>query len=521
MFFPSVGTPAFSCFNCDPNTLNIQGSFFQNTGGGQDDLLIGSFSFDVPSVNPPANFFQSFNLPLSELRQGPPPGSDVNINSGFVDLINVVSGPGPTANDDFYTTTGNVLLDVDATNGVLDNDLPAVGNISVTDFDAVSFGGGDVSVNPDGSFTYNPPAGFEGADHFLYEITDDGNNEMAVALAFLDVSDMIWFIDDTAASGGTGRFTDPFDTIVPVNGAAGAGDMDDPGDTIFLFEGSGTTPGNLPLENNQSFIGNGVDLIVNNDLIVPAGTRPMFTSNGNNTITLASGNTVRGLDVSSTNGGAIVGTNFGTFTADNFDIDTTNGSGLVLGNGNINVQGGTLTISNIGSSGLDGVSIDLSDGIVDFDNISAEGGTTAVRVTNSPGINFGATSVTVNNNEASEETGVFLNGNLGANFNFGDLDVTTTGDGIFLDDFSSFRTLAPTGSTINSGGSAFVASNGGLDATFDSITSGGGSNGINLDTTTGTFTVGTNTSITDPTVTGISVTDSDIDADFGDTVING
>ncbi len=58
--------------------------------------------------------------------------------------------------DDVYTTTEDVLLDVDAATGLLAND-PGTG-VSVIAFDAISSRGAKVEVKPDGSFKYDPRA---------------------------------------------------------------------------------------------------------------------------------------------------------------------------------------------------------------------------------------------------------------------------------------------------------------------------------------------------------------------------
>ena len=85
----------------------------------------------------------------------------------------------PLANDDFYEMFGNTVFD-SAFLGlppVLANDhevLPHQIGIDtfVTDFQPFSDAGGNVNVNPDGSFIYEPPLFFNGLDSFWYELTD-------------------------------------------------------------------------------------------------------------------------------------------------------------------------------------------------------------------------------------------------------------------------------------------------------------------------------------------------------------
>ena len=79
----------------------------------------------------------------------------------------------PVAVDDAYTATMNTLLTVLVGSGLLTNDFDDnIPGLSVTAFDPTSTQGGTVSVNPNGSFTYNPPTGFTGNDTFNYTIID-------------------------------------------------------------------------------------------------------------------------------------------------------------------------------------------------------------------------------------------------------------------------------------------------------------------------------------------------------------
>jgi len=72
----------------------------------------------------------------------------------------------PLARPDSYSAAGNIRISV-AAPGVLSNDqdFDAVGPaVTATAGTSLSANGGNVVMNADGSFTYNPPAGFEGTD---------------------------------------------------------------------------------------------------------------------------------------------------------------------------------------------------------------------------------------------------------------------------------------------------------------------------------------------------------------------
>ena len=121
-----------------------------------------------------------------------------------------------------------------------------------------SVNGGTVTIMPDGSFEYLPAAGFTGpTDTFNFIISDGlGTDTGSVEL---NISNMIWYVDNSLATNGDGTSVNPLNTLVDVNGGA---DVDSAGDIIFLFSGSGSYTGGLVLEADQSLIGQGVDLIL-------------------------------------------------------------------------------------------------------------------------------------------------------------------------------------------------------------------------------------------------------------------
>ena len=89
----------------------------------------------------------------------------------------------PTANpDDATTTVGQpITIDVLANDTDPDNDV-----LSVAFADGESANGGDVAVNPDGTVTYTPRAGFQGSDFFHYTIVD-AQGETATATVSISV----------------------------------------------------------------------------------------------------------------------------------------------------------------------------------------------------------------------------------------------------------------------------------------------------------------------------------------------
>ena len=160
---------------------------------------------------------------------------------------------------------------------------------------------------------------YSGPASFTFQVCDDGApTPPAVCSAPATVSFNVtgpdlWFVDDSAAAGGTGRLTDPFGTLASLPADRGNGDR------IFVFTGTYGT--GLTLLTSEHLIGQGssgtfdtvlgVTLPVNGTLDPrPAlgGTRPQL----NGTVTVGGSSTVRGLNIVTSgatglSGGAVTG----------------------------------------------------------------------------------------------------------------------------------------------------------------------------------------------------------------------
>jgi len=260
------------------------------------------------------------------------PGGNQGTSPELVLEIGGQLGP-PDAVDDAYGTVGNVPLTVTADVGVLFNDadgqcLPtdeqveeklrsgsgALSGGSVVAYDATSALGGTVVMQPDGSFTYTPPLGAGNPsgldDTFTYTLDQGGLQDVAVVT--ITICETVWFIDDTAPSGGNGQMQAPFDSLTAFMAQQFAGEADDPeeGDWIFVYRGdSGTTPydDGIVLKAFQKLIGQGVDLVVCGQTLVQATQRPVLTNSGISigesvggpVIVLSDANVVRGLTTDS------------------------------------------------------------------------------------------------------------------------------------------------------------------------------------------------------------------------------
>lgn len=271
----------------------------------------------------------------------------------------------PLAFPDAYTCTGNVGITVLAANGLKNNDFDDdVAGLSITPvFNQATTQGGTVTINADGSFTYTPPAGFTGDDTFTYTLTD-GNPVGApipdsdMGTVTITVSNMIWFVDNTGGgSGGTGTLADPFKTPADFNASA----LPAAGHIIFLKNTGADYTSGFVLKNNQTLFGSGhtgganlADVLpfslASNSSTLPAinGTSPVITNASGNGVTLAQGNTVRGINIGNTSGYAFAdnGGTIGTATINEVNITGSGGIFSLANGGTINATLGTMSSSN-------------------------------------------------------------------------------------------------------------------------------------------------------------------------------
>ncbi len=402
----------------------------------------------------------------------------------------------PVAVNDSYAATGNVRISVPAGSGVLANDFLGLPNAAITAPPVTSANGGNVTLNADGSFTYNPPPGFEGNDTFSYTLTNsEGSNNATVSIT---VSGMIWFVNSAATCPCDGRLTNPFTDLT------GAGNFDavandDPGDNIFLYSGSYT--GGLTLLNNQRMIGQGAGASLasitgitsppfSDSLPATGGTRPTVANAAGSVILLGSGNYLRGFDIgnSAASGSGISGTGFGTLTVLELAISGT-GRSLNLDTGTLGATFDTISSSNSSTNGITlnnvGGSFTVS-GATTVTNATQEG----IEISNisnigAPTFQFGA--VNINSRNA---TGILLDNvnNSSGTMSFGATSIPNPnnagGYGIRVEDSSSAVTVA---SATISDANQITPQN---DADNDGIpNTDGDGDGIFLTNNTGSFTL--------------------------------
>lgn len=413
----------------------------------------------------------------------------------------------PLALPDAYTCTGNVGISVPAGSGVKANDFDdAIASATVAVL--ANPANGSLTLNVDGSFTYTPNANYTGSDQFTYTLTDGNPVGLPVPLTdvgtvTITVSDLIWFIDNSSVAGTEdGRLNTPFKTIANFSASA----LPAAGAVIFIKNTGTEYRGGFILKNNQYLFGSGhsgganlADVLpfamAANSFTLPAigGTRPLIRNMGIGSsankigILLASGNTIRGVEVGRCEAVKISGSAFGTLTIGN----TTNPDVALSGNRNVlDLTNGTfaatskfVSINSPDSSGLllNTVSGSLASGST---LIGADGtGSFGIDIqSSSASLDFGTTTV----NRLNSGPGVSITNSGTGSVTFGSLAITSSGAGLF----------ATTGGTINIGGTGNTSSGRpalditstsfGSGATFASLTSTNfSSKGINLDNVTG------------------------------------
>lgn len=317
------------------------------------------------------------------------------------------------------------------------------------------------------------------------------SNGGVVSTFQIGVIPQVFVIDNSTAvadDASAGTIANPFNTIASFNALASDGSND----VIYLKHGTGTYEeiGGFMLLAGQQLIGQGESLSftnpVTNEVVTfgsgAVGTTPTVKLTGadSNAVTLAAGNTLKGLNLS-----------------------TALGSQTALSDGNGTV--GTLTVSNVDISGS-GMAVDIDQGgvlNVTIDSLSSSGST-------QQGVQLAAAGATL--------TGTFtaaaglIEGAAGAGFLVGDGNGTANTGG----------TVAITyGGTIKASGSAAavsiedrVAGAGNVTLSGNITREGGNGTTINVDDiAAGTITLsGASSTLKSGTATGLNIADVSADA---------
>jgi VCBS repeat-containing protein len=323
---------------------------------------------------------------------------------------------------------------------------------------------------------------------------DDGNGGTAtqdVTITITGESDgpqTEWYIDNSAVgSTNVGTQADPFTSIAAFNAAQGTVGGPQIGATVYLLAGTGTyaEADGFNLLDDQILIG------------VPAGpVRPTIvtTGGGSDAIEVAQNNTITGLDIGNVNDVGIADSNGSVGTLTVSDVGKS-GTGQIV---DID-QGGTLNVTLNSAE-----SLASNDGAIDLEGVGGSftvtGATTITGIHSDGGIDITSSSLTATfagGGLVSTNNAIAINfvGNTGALVLGGGLDiVTTTGQGLNATGGGTVTATGSGNSVTSAFGNAVTISGTGIGAagvTFESVSAGGGVNGIVLANTgaAGGFTV--------------------------------
>ena len=425
-------------------------------------------------------------------------------------VVTVTVGSEPIANADSYNVVGNVSISPNSAAGILSNDtggglfVSAVnGNVGNVGAAVVTGGGGNLTVNANGSFTYNPAPGFTGSDNFTYTADNGFSTPTGAKMVTLNVAGVVWFVNNNAILNGDGRLSSPFKLITNVTGTAA-------GQTIFLYESATAYSGSITLLGTQKLIGQdashsletitGLTPNATYSAQFPAmnsgnGTVVSMTATNANIVTLNSGNTIRGMTVS--NAGTakkITGSSFGTLTLGNAATPDVilNGTGQALDLQSGTLAGGLTSLATT-SSATQGLLIQSVAGTYNFGQTTVSGSTSQgilISLASSITPTFGLTTVSAGTD------GVSIQGNTG-NVTFSSLGITTT-NGVGLLGTNNTGQIIVTTNTSGisaTGGAAISLSQASgistVNLNFSGLTSTGGTNGVLLNNISGTIAGGT------------------------------
>jgi len=444
----------------------------------------------------------------------------------------------PIAFDDAYTgiiasgvgINTNTATEFSATAndyvGVFNNNP---GTITIVAFDATSANGGTVTMVTSGAdmgkFTYVSAAGYTGPDSFTYTISNTGFT--ATGTVSLTVSGPGMFFVSTTGNDTTGNGTlaAPYATLTKVATVDA-----NTSQRIFVF--TGAYAAGMTMEANEQIIGQGVvgasyDAVVTG--VTPGadsaprptinGAKPTITAAAGNVLTLADNNVIRGVTINSTVAGFAVAGN----AIPSFQLGSTS-AGLPASDTLVN------------SSGTSSGCLSLTGAATGTVNVTGQLTATVGRSLLVTGRTGGTTSII--GKVTDNNLGVSLDSNTGTTFNFRCLNLSTgantafsatgggtvnatngvsdaidnDGDGTTDEADEANTIVTGTGTALNVANTTIGAS--GL--TFRSInsSSASSSSGIVLNTTgttggltvTGTGSAGSGGTISNKTVTGISLT---------------
>ncbi|HEX4365121.1 MAG TPA: FG-GAP-like repeat-containing protein [Solirubrobacteraceae bacterium] len=230
----SLGTASVISAGVNPSSLSIA----DVNGDGHDDLVIseagandvltltgdGAGGFASPLTFGLNGGLSPQAVAVADLDgDGRPDAVTANGNASpsnvkDVSVLSNTANRAPVATNDSYSHTGaDTALNVSAAGGVLSNDTDADGN-TLTAALVSGPSNGTVTLNPDGSFSYQANGGFVGTDSFTYK-ANDGTDDSNTVPVMITVTAGCNGLAATITGSGIVNGTSGDDVIVTGNGA--------------------------------------------------------------------------------------------------------------------------------------------------------------------------------------------------------------------------------------------------------------------------------------------------------------
>jgi large repetitive protein len=366
---PQTVNPWATAISAGPANESGQTVSFNVTGNTNPTLFSAGPAISLSGVltyTPAANQNGSatITVTLSDNGSNVAPNVNTSASQQFTITVNAVNDAPVAQTKNGGNVQANmkrVGIDASLLTGVTDVDNGINGCVSTT-FSVASITsgtGGTVSnVNlTTGTFDFEPTAGYVGPATVNYTVSDTGcpapaATSAAATINLTVVGPVIWFVDDSAAAGGDGSLSRPFQTVGAATTAIGA----NTNQRIFVYAGTYTQ--GAALNSSGWLIGEGasgsfdtvfgitppLDTIARPTL---GGARPQLGS----TVTLGTSSKVAGLNISSGASNGLVAASRTGLDVSEVSVTTTIGTGVSLTSASAGGVGGTVSLTSVSSNG--------------------------------------------------------------------------------------------------------------------------------------------------------------------------
>ncbi|MEA2371954.1 MAG: hypothetical protein QOH12_2348 [Solirubrobacteraceae bacterium] len=212
-------------------------------GGHEQAAVVTSPTHGTLALNADGSFTYTPNSGYSGPDSFTFKAVDQGLDSNVATATIKVNAP-PVAVNDSYAVLQNGTLNEPAAGGVLINDSDSDGDA----FHAVlstTTTHGTLTLNPDGSFSYTPTAGYHGPDSFTYQASDGSATSNTATVSIR--------VDAPPVAVADAYSVDQNVTLAPAAPGVLGNDTDPDADTLTAVLVTGTTHGSLTLNPNGSF----------------------------------------------------------------------------------------------------------------------------------------------------------------------------------------------------------------------------------------------------------------------------